>query len=97
MATAVTADYGASGIVKGDTVQKVAHTLGYDSTTALLLCLRKAWGKRQADILRDNYCFPTISETRPAAISGPTGRRETALRLKQCPPAAQQPVGLAAH
>lgn len=41
------------GLVKGDTVQKVAHTLGYDSTTAFITMFRKAWGKRQADILRD--------------------------------------------
>lgn len=31
------------GLVKGDTVQKVAHTLGYDSTTAFITMLRKAW------------------------------------------------------
>ena len=41
------------GLVKGDTVQKVAHTLGYDSTTAFITMFKKGWGKRRADILRD--------------------------------------------
>lgn len=40
------------GLVKGDTVQKVAHT-GYDSTTAFITMFKKGLGKRQADILRD--------------------------------------------
>ncbi len=29
------------GLVKGDTVQKVAHTLGYDSTTAFITMFKK--------------------------------------------------------
>lgn len=35
------------GLVKGDTVQKVAHTLGYDSTTAFITMFKKGLGKRQ--------------------------------------------------
>lgn len=35
------------GLVKGDTVQKVAHTLGYDSTTAFITMFKKGLGKRR--------------------------------------------------
>lgn len=35
------------GLVKGDTVQKVAHTLGYDSTTAFITMIKKGLGKRR--------------------------------------------------
>ncbi len=35
------------GLVKGDTVQKVAHTLGYDSTTAFITMFKKGWDKRR--------------------------------------------------
>lgn len=35
------------GLVKGDTVQKVAHTLGYDSTTAFITMFKKGPGKRR--------------------------------------------------
>lgn len=42
------------GLVKGDTVQKVAHTLGYDSTTAFITMFKKGTGQTAgADILRD--------------------------------------------
>ncbi|MUN19533.1 AraC family transcriptional regulator [Escherichia coli] len=33
------------GLVKGDTVQKVAHTLGYDSTTAFITMFKKGLGQ----------------------------------------------------
>ena len=33
------------GLVKGDTVQKVAHTLGYDSTTAFITMIKKGLGQ----------------------------------------------------
>lgn len=53
------------GLVKGDTVQKVAHTLGYDSTTAFITMFKKGLGKRRADILRINYCFPQSAKPDP--------------------------------
>ncbi len=71
----------------GDTVQKVAHTLGYESTTAFITMGKGLGANARPIYCGINYCFPTISETVPAAISGPTGSRETAPRPKQCPPA----------
>ncbi len=35
------------GLVKGDTVQKVAHTLGYDSTTAFITMFKKGAKRRR--------------------------------------------------
>lgn len=74
------------GLVKGDTVQKVAHTLGYDSTTAFITMFKKGLGQTPKPIYCEiNYCFPTISETRPAAISGPTGTPRNSATPKTVP------------
>lgn len=60
-------------LVDGRNVQQVAHMLGYDSTTAFITMFKKAWSNPVPLSDGAGYCFPTISETRPAAMSGPTG------------------------
>lgn len=53
------------GLVKGDTVQKVAHTLGYDSTTAFITMFKKGLGKRRRYIARLTTVSPQSAKPDP--------------------------------
>ncbi len=59
-------------LIAGRNVQQTAQMLGYDSTTAFITMFKKA-GADAGQYLTGELLLPTIKETSPAAISGPTG------------------------
>ncbi len=73
------------GLVKGDTVQKVAHTLGYDSTTAFITMFKKGLGNARPIYCGLTTVSPQSAKPDRGSISGPTGTPRNSATPKTVP------------